>query len=61
MVKSKIWRILAMLLAFSLVAAACGSGDDEVATDGDTTTSEPEATDDSVEPTDDGEATTTAR
>ncbi|NNF53506.1 MAG: ABC transporter substrate-binding protein [Acidimicrobiales bacterium] len=45
--KSKIWRLLAMLLAFSLVAAACGSGDEEVATDdGDTTTTETTATDD---------------
>ncbi len=58
MVKSKIWRILAMLLAFSLVAAACGSGDEEVATDdGETTTTEPAATDDGEMTEDDSAAT----
>ena len=38
----RLWRLLAVLLAFSLVAAACGGDDDDAADDGNT-----EATDDS--------------
>lgn len=33
MKKSSIWRLLAVLLAFTLIAAACGSDDDPVADD----------------------------
>ncbi len=49
--KSKLWRLFAMLLAFALVAAACGSdGDDEVGADGDTTTTtEGESTDEAAD------------
>ena len=45
-----LWRLLAVLLAFSLVAAACGGDDDDAADDGNT-----EATDDGGS-TDDGAA-----
>ena len=32
----RLWRLLALLFAFSLVAAACGGGDDDDAGDGTT-------------------------
>ena len=32
---NKLWRLLALLFAFSLVAAACGGGDDDESADGD--------------------------
>ena len=38
MKQSKLWRVLALLLAFGLVAAACGDSDD--AESGDTTEAE---------------------
>ena len=34
MVRSKVWRLLAVLAVFGLLAAACGDDDDDDATDG---------------------------
>ncbi len=37
MSNKKLWRLLALLMAFGLMAAACGSDDDEASTEADTT------------------------
>ena len=46
--KNALWRLLALLFAFSLVAAACGDDDDSTDAGSDDSTEE-ESSDDSME------------
>ncbi len=54
----KLWKVLALLLAITLIASACGSDDDDSAADGDQDSAADTADDDGADDTDaDAEAT----
>lgn len=50
--RTKFWSLLAMLVAFSLIAAACGSDDDDAATSGEAATTTTVADEPAEEPAD---------
>lgn len=53
--RTKLWTLLAMLVAFSLIAAACGSDDDDTATSGDAATTTTQAEESADEPAEEPE------